>query len=107
MISNAFRLSRRAWARDALALLVILAVWLLFFWRLFAPVEADRVQLAPGDFTQQFLVFRQFALDEFQQGRWPLWMPCVDSGYPYMADPQAASFYPPALLNLTLHRVSG
>ena len=88
-------------------MLVILAVWLLFFWRLFTPVEADRVQLASGDFTLQFLAFRRFGLSELQQGRWPLWMPCVDSGYPYFADPQAASFYPPALLNYAGHLISG
>ena len=27
---------------------------------LFTPVKADRVQFASGDFTQQFLAFRQF-----------------------------------------------
>lgn len=97
----------RGRGRDAGALLVILAIWLLFFWRLFTPVEADRVQLASGDFTLQFLAFRRFGLSELQQGRWPLWMPCVDSGYPYFADPQAASFYPPALMNYAGQLISG
>ena len=97
----------RGWGRDASALLVILTVWLLFFWRLFTPLTADRVQLASGDFTLQFLAFRRFGLGELQQGRWPLWMPCVDSGYPYFADPQAASFYPPALINYAGHLIGG
>ncbi len=70
------------WLRRLAPLFIIFAVWLLFFWSLFTPVEADRVQLAPGDFTLQFLAFRRFGLSELQQGRWPLWMPCVDSGYP-------------------------
>ena len=65
------------------------------------------MQFASGDFTLQFLAFRRFGLSELQQGRWPLWMPCVDSGYPYFADPQAASFYPPALLNYAGHLISG
>lgn len=82
-------------------------MWLLFYWRLFTPVEADRVQFPLGDFTQQFLVFRQLALNELRQGRLPLWMPCIDSGYPYQADPQSASFYPPALANLMLHLAAG
>lgn len=107
MIDKVLPISRRKGMRDALALLVILAVWLLFFWRLFTPVAADRVQFAPGDFTQQFLAFRQFGYSELQQGRWPLWMPCVDSGYPYVADPQSASFYPPALLNFGVQALSG
>jgi hypothetical protein len=100
-------MSRHRRLRDGAALLVILAVWLLFFWRLFTPVEVDRVQFASGDFTLQFLAFRRFGFSELQQGRWPLWMPCVDSGYPYVADPQAASFYPPALINYAGHLISG
>ncbi len=93
--------------RDIPALLAMAGVWLLFFWRLFTPSEADRMQLTSGDLTQQFLVFRQFALDEFRQGRWPLWMPCIDSGYPYLADPQSATFYPPMLINTWLHVALG
>ncbi len=93
--------------RDLGALVLIVAVWAIFFWPLFTPVAADRVQLASGDFTLQFLAFRRFGLSELQQGRWPLWMPCIDSGYPYFADPQAASFYPPALLNYAAHLISG
>ncbi|HTP06787.1 MAG TPA: hypothetical protein VMP08_00950 [Anaerolineae bacterium] len=93
--------------RDIGALLIILTIWVLFFSPLFTPVVTDRVQLASGDFTLQFLAFRRFGLSELQQGRWPLWMPCVDSGYPYFADPQAASFYPPALLNYAGHLISG
>jgi hypothetical protein len=107
MIDKILLSSRRKRVRDVLALLVILAVWLLFFWRLFTPVTADRVQFASGDFTQQFLAFRQFGYSELRQGRWPLWMPCVDSGYPYVADPQSASFYPPALLNFGVQALSG
>jgi hypothetical protein len=97
----------REWTRDGAALLIIGVIWLAFFWRLFTPVAADRVQLASGDFTLQFLAFRRFGLSELQQGRWPLWLPCVDSGYPYFADPQAASFYPPALLNYAGHLIGG
>ncbi len=100
-------LRRRPGLRRLAPLAAILAVWLLFFWRLFTPVEADRVQLEPGDFTLQFLVFRQFGLSELEHGRWPLWMPCVDSGYPYFADPQSASFYPPVLVNWGFHLLSG
>jgi hypothetical protein len=94
-------------ARDVAALLIILAVWLVFFWRVFAPRAIDRVQFVSGDFTQQFLVFRSFAFDELKQGRLPLWLPCIDSGYPYQADPQSALFYPPALLNLGWNVATG
>ena len=97
---------QRVWP-DAVAFAAILAVWLLFHWRLFAPSAADRVQLAAGDLTQQFLVFRSFAFDELRQGRLPLWIPCIDGGYPYQADPQSALFYPPGLLNLAVHLAGG
>jgi hypothetical protein len=109
MINDRVAMSKvpRQWTRDGAALLIIVTIWLAFFWRLFTPVAADRVQLASGDFTLQFLAFRRFGLSELHQGRWPLWMPCVDSGYPYFADPQAASFYPPALLNYAGHMISG
>ena len=100
-------LRRRPRLRDLAALLLIFVVWLLFFWRIYAPRSIDRVQFVSGDFTQQFLVFRNFAFDELKQGRLPLWLPCIDSGYPYQADPQSALFYPPALLNLGLNIAAG
>ncbi len=107
-ITESFNYLRRApRARAGAALLIILAAWLLFFWRVFAPNVIDRVQFVPGDFTQQFLVFRSFAFDELKQGRLPLWLPCIDSGYPYQADPQSALFYPPALLNVGLNIAAG
>lgn len=81
--------------RDLLAILTLLLLWGLFSWRFFTPNDADRVSLPDGDFTQQFYVFRSFAYDEFRQGRFPLWMPCIYAGYPYQADPQSATLYPP------------
>ena len=108
LISRLERTARQrpGW-RDLAALLVIALIWILFYWRLFAPIEADRVQLAPGDFTQQFLVFRNYAFQEFRAGRLPTWLSCVDSGYPYQADPQAALFYPPGLANIGLNLLGG
>jgi len=81
--------------RDLLAILILLLLWGLFSWRFFTPNEADRVSLPGGDFTQQFYVFRAFAYDELYHGRFPLWMPCIYAGYPYQADPQSATLYPP------------
>ncbi len=95
------------WKHDVMALLIIAAMWLVFFWPLFTPIAAQRVQLEPGDFTLQFLTFRQLGLNELRQGRWPLWLPCIDSGYPYFADPQAASFYPPTIINWGVHLFTG
>lgn len=88
--------------RDLMALAALIMLWMLFFWRYLTPNEADRVAFPQGDFTDQFYAFRTFAFNEFKAGRFPLWMPCVFSGYPFQADPQSSLFYPPATLNLLL-----
>jgi hypothetical protein len=91
--------------RDLLVVLVLILLWGLFCWRFFTPEEADRVSLPDGDFTQQFYVFRAFAYDEFRHGRFPLWMPCIYAGYPYQADPQSATLYPPLWVTMLALRV--
>ena len=103
MSQHLLRGMRRSWVRDLAAVLVLIAVWFLFYWRLFTPVEADRVQFQAGDYTVQYLTFRRFGYRELEAGRMPSWMPCIDSGYPYLADPQSSTFYPPAMLNYALH----
>ncbi len=58
-----------------------------------------------GDFTQHFLPFSLFQQQEWLAGRWlPLWNPFTYSGHPFLADVQAAVFYPlgDLLLLLTL-----
>jgi len=37
---------------------VLVGAWALFSWRLGAPHPADRLAYPPGDFSQQFGVFR-------------------------------------------------
>jgi glycosyltransferase involved in cell wall biosynthesis len=98
---------RRIQRYDLLAVLILLLLWGLFSWRFFTPNEADRVSLPAGDFTQQFYVFRAFAYDEFRQGQFPLWMPCIYAGYPYQADPQSASLYPPLWVTMLALRAMG
>lgn len=95
---------RRPWQRrDWYAVLVLLALWVLFFWRYFAPNPVDRVALPTGDFTDHFYVLRSFAFDQLRAGHFPLWGGMgVFSVYPFQADPESALFYPPAILNLLL-----
>jgi len=54
----------------------------------------------PGDFTDHFLPFSLFQRAELLAGRLPLWNPYTFSGHPFLADVQAAVFYP--LSNLVL-----
>jgi hypothetical protein len=93
--------------RDLLAVLILILLWGLFSWRFFTPYEADRVSLPEGDFTQQFYVFRAFAYDELRHGRFPLWIPCIYSGYPYQADPQSATLYPPLWMTMLALQAMG
>ncbi len=82
--------------------------WLVFLGYLvlaalfYAPVLLDRQTLLAGDFTQHFLPFSQFWRDELLAGRLPLWNPYTYGGHPFLADVQAAVFYPVSNLVLLL-----
>ncbi|RME44359.1 MAG: hypothetical protein D6791_13375, partial [Chloroflexi bacterium] len=91
----------RQWPwRDIGAVALLIALTGLFYWRYLTPNELDRVYFPQGDFTDHYYVYRRFAFDELRAGRFPRWMPCVFSGYPFQADPQSSLFYLPSLLNL-------
>ncbi|MEZ4558530.1 MAG: hypothetical protein R2854_19225 [Caldilineaceae bacterium] len=47
-----------------------------------------------GDFTHHFLPFSLLQQREFLAGRLPVWNPYTYSGHPFLADIQAAVFYP-------------
>jgi hypothetical protein len=72
----------------ALAGFVLLAA--LFY----APVLLGLGTFPPGDFTDHFLPFSYFQRSELLSGRLPLWNPFTYSGHPFLADVQAAVFYP-------------
>lgn len=88
--------------RDLYAALTLIVLWGLFFWRYLTPVEADRVALHTGDFTEHFYVLRSIAYDELRAGHLPLWGHGVFNVYPFQADPESTLFYPPATLNLLI-----
>jgi hypothetical protein len=92
---------RRPFA-DAVAIVVLVLLWLLFFWRLFTPTPADQLSLAHGDFSRQFVTFGAYQHERFSAGEIPLWNPYNNGGLPFLADTQAAVFYPPRLLTIAL-----
>jgi hypothetical protein len=92
---------------DAAAVLLLVALWLLFFWRLFTPVYADQASLREGDFSGQFVTFGAYQYQRFSAGEVPLWNPYNNGGLPFIADTQAAVFYPPRLLTIALSDLSG
>ncbi len=85
--------------QDLLGIGALIALIVLFFWRLWAPNPADRVLFPEGDFTHQYWPLRRFVARELSEGRLPLWNPYIWGGQPGLADPQAAALYPPAMVN--------
>ncbi|GAB4509456.1 MAG: hypothetical protein OHK0046_04460 [Anaerolineae bacterium] len=92
---------------DTLAILLLILLWSLFFWRLFTPNAADQVSLQSGDFSGQFVAFGAYQYARFSSGEVPLWNPYNNGGLPFIADTQAAVFYPPRLLTIAAASLSG
>lgn len=98
---------KRRISPDALAILALVALWLLFFWRLLTPVAGDQASLTLGDFSGQFVAFAGYQYDRLSSGQIPLWNPYNNGGLPFIADTQAAVFYPPRLLTIALAAFAG
>ncbi len=92
---------------DTIAVAALFFLWLVFFWRLFTPVVEDQVSLISGDFSGQFISFGAYQYSRFADGEIPLWNPYNNGGLPFIADTQAAVFYPPRLLIIAISKVTG
>jgi hypothetical protein len=88
-----------SWLKEVAAILLLCLLTLFFFWRLFTPNDDDRLAIPRGDFTDQYYPLRHFVATSLANGELPFWNPHIYGGQPGLADPQAATFYPPALLN--------
>lgn len=98
----------RQWAKpDTVAVVILIAIWLLFFWRLFTPIEADQASIKKGDFSGQFVAFAAYQYQRFAAGEVPLWDPYNNGGLPFIGDTQAAVFYPPRLITIGLSKLAG
>jgi len=100
-------LGRAARHPDLLALTVLILAWAFFFWRVLTPNSADQLVFRQGDFSGQFVAFAGYQYQRFAEGQVPLWNPYNNAGLPFIADTQAAVFYPPRLLMLALAHLSG
>ncbi|MBI3957972.1 MAG: hypothetical protein HY328_04105, partial [Chloroflexi bacterium] len=81
------------------------SVYLLLSALFYAPILLGLGTFPDGDFTHHFLPFSLFQQSEWLAGRWlPVWNPYTYGGHPFLADVQAAVFYPlgDLLLLLTL-----
>ena len=84
--------------RSAIALLVLIALAVLFFFPL---IFLGRVYYA-GDFSDQNYPWRAFTGESWRAGRIPLWIPYLRSGFPLAAELQVGVFYLPNLLHAAL-----
>ncbi len=100
------RLRRKA-TPDVVAVISLVAIWLLFFWRLFTPIEADQASIKKGDFSGQFVAFAAYQYQRFASGEVPLWDPYNNGGLPFIGDTQAAVFYPPRLITIGMSKLAG
>ena len=87
--------------------LLLIGLCLLFFWRDLTPTWADRRSFAAGDFASQFYAFARYEASRLYTGQLPLWNPYAYAGHPFLADVQAAVFYPLSLLTLAISRLLG
>lgn len=92
---------------DRIAVVLLVGLWGVFFWRLFTPTSADALSTTDGDFTGQFVSWLSYSAERFHAGELPLWNPYMYGGTPFLPDPQMAVFYPPRWLTiayLSLHQ---
>lgn len=70
----------------------------------YAPLLLALRTFPDGDFTHHFLPFSLYQQQALRAGQLPLWNPYTYAGHPFLADTQAAVFYPLSnvLLLLTL-----
>lgn len=87
---------------DACALVFLFLVTVLFHWPLITPNPDKRQSYPAGDFYDQFHAFAVYEHDRLWEGQVPLWNPTNFGGHPFLADVQAAVFYPPSLLVMLL-----
>ena len=93
--------------KDLLAVAALVLLWLLFFWRLFTPIASDQASLTQGDFSGQFVAFGAYQYERLTRGEIPLWNPYNNGGLPFIADTQAAVFYPPRWATIALSALTG
>ncbi|MGJ3241264.1 MAG: YfhO family protein [Anaerolineae bacterium] len=92
---------------DLRAVIALFVLWLIFFWRILTPIAADQASFKQGDFSGQFVAFGAYQYERLSQGEIPLWNPYNNGGLPFIADTQAAVFYPPRWLTIALASLTG
>ncbi|MFA5070618.1 MAG: YfhO family protein [Patescibacteria group bacterium] len=79
------RVKTERWAVIA----VFLAPFIIFSQKIFR-----NIPLSYGDYLSQYYIWQSYLVNALKSFRLPLWNPHVFSGTPFLANPQAAAFYP-------------
>lgn len=90
---------QQSWTPALASVVVLTALWALFFWRLWTPTPADRVIFRQdSDFALHLYAPIRYQIERFLQGELALWNPYSRAGMPHIGDIQNATFYPPRYL---------
>ncbi len=84
--------------KTILALLILICLTLLFFWK----ILLTNLILVSVDTFLYFYPYKAYAAEALRQGRLPLWNPHLFMGAPLLANSQVGVFYPPNWLFLWL-----
>jgi len=95
-------LRAKPWLIDCAAITVLALLWALYFWRVLTPNPVDQVSYQEGDFSGQFYAFGSYQARRLLDGEIPLWNPYNNAGHPFLADTQAAVFYPPRFITIVV-----
>jgi hypothetical protein len=97
----------RVWVSEALIIIFLLLLPLLFWWKLWTPEVANRSVIPEGDFGGQYYPLQLFASRELASGHLPAWDSYINAGQPGLADIQTGFFYPLNLLSALVLAVLG
>jgi hypothetical protein len=78
-----------------LAVIILSALWVIFFWQLWTPTAADRIIFQKGDFPLHYFAYSDYQVERMLHGEIPLWNPYNYGGDPFAANVQWAVWYPP------------
>src|SRR5690606_34938873 len=56
--------------------------------------------LAGHDMLGNYYIYWEVVREALRQGRLPLWEPAIFGGFPFLAQPQQNTFYPPNWINI-------
>lgn len=90
------------WGKAGWSNWLALGGYLLLAALFYLPLLAGLRTFPDGDFTHHFLPFSLFQQQAVRTGQLPLWNPYTYAGHPFLADTQAAVFYPVSNLVLAL-----